>query len=117
MAATPQYGTFFLRAGNGTTRAVDIYLSDVANALVKFDSGAGSSSGSDSFYTIPTDCILEDYSQVTGTADTTKLAITRNNVQTGNILRYAVHLTTLNQRPKLAIPFKAGDKLGSIQLA
>lgn len=117
MAATPQSCTFILRAMNGSTKALDAYVSDVANASVRFDSGAGSSSTSDTFWIAPVDCIIEDFAMVTGTADTTRIQVVKNAVSTGQILRYTVHLTSLNNRPRLAIPLKAGDKLSATQLA
>lgn len=117
MAAAPQYASFTLVGRSGRTYQLDAYFSDVANASVKWDGGAGASSTSPDFYTAPEDCILTDYSQVTGLTDTAKVSITRNNVPTGNILRAAIHLTTLNNRPKLQLPFKAGDKIAGVQLA
>jgi hypothetical protein len=118
MAATPQKGVFQLRGlKTGLTRSVQIYVSDVANAPVKFDSGTGAGANSNQYYTVPEDCIITDYAQVTGTVDTTAMMITIDNASTSNILTYAIHLTTLNNRPVLAIKVPAGHLLGAIQLA
>ena len=118
MAAAPKYGTVFLRGvQTGRTYAVDVYISDVANASVNFDSGSGASSGSDSFYIAPENVVFEDFSIVSGLTDTTKISINANGVQTGNRIRYANHLNTLNNRPKLAIPFRAGSKIAFSQEA
>jgi len=118
MAATPQYGTFVFRGTRtGTTYIKDIYISDVANALVTFDGGGGAGASSPDFTTFPEPVVLEDYSQVTGTADTTKIRIVANGTPTGHILRYTIHLTSLNNRPRLAIGFRAHTRVQAIQLA
>jgi len=117
MAATPQYGALTFVGASGKTYSVDIYISDVANALVTFDGGAGAGASSPDFWTPPEDVVLKDYAQVTGTADTTKVRITSNGRPTQHILRYTVYLTSLNSRPPLNVGFRAGSRIGAIQLA
>lgn len=118
MAATPQYASFtFIGAQTKKTYTVDAYLTDVANALVRWDGGNGSSSSSPDRWVPPENVVLVDYSQVTGTADTTKLQILRNNAPTGDILRYVPHLTTNAFRPRLQIGFRAGMEVRALQLA
>lgn len=118
MAATPQYGTMkFIGLVTGQTYTKDIYLSDVANARVRWDGGLGASSTSPEFFTPPEPVVMQDYAQVTGTADTTKLQVCRAGVPTGDILRYTIHLTTLNNRPALNIVFAAGQDISANQLA
>lgn len=118
MVAAPQFCTFIFRGlRTGLSYIKDAYMSDVVGALVRWDSGAGAGAGSDVFWTLPEDAVLVDYSQVTGLTDTTKLQLTRNGVATGDILRYAIHLTTLANRPALRVVFPAGSKIGGIQLA
>lgn len=118
MAATPQYGTMMFRGRNsGQLYSTDIYVSDVANADVRFDGGAGASSSSPTFVTFNEPVILEDYSQVTGTADTTKIRLIANGAPLPMIMRYSIHLTSLATRPRLNVPFRAGTRIGGIQLA
>lgn len=117
MAATPQYGTMIFVGQSGRTYVKDLYLSDVAGAAVRFDSGAGAGAASSDFMTFPENVTLVDYAQVTGTADTTKLRLTVNNVPTGQVLRYTIHLTSLNNRPKLLIPIGKDARFSGIQLA
>lgn len=118
MAATPQYGTMLFRGrSTGQLYSVDVYISDVAAAAVHFDGGAGAGAASETFISFSEPVILEDYSQVTGTADTEKIRITANGMPTPHILRYGIHLTTLNNRPLLNIPFKAGTRISGIQIA
>jgi len=118
MAATPQYGTFVFRGlQTGRVYNVDIYMSDVADALVRFDGGAGASQTSpDSF--IPTEPVaLIDVAIVTGTADTTKIQILRGNQPTGDFLRYTQHLTTSPFRSPVNLGFAAGTPVRAIQKA
>lgn len=117
MAATPQYATMVFHGQSGRVYAKDVYISDVAAALARFDSGAGAGAATDTFWSPPEPVVLRDYAQVTGTADTTKIQMTRDGIPTGDILRYTVHLTSLNNRPLLNIPFRPGQKVGAIQLA
>lgn len=117
MAATPQYGTMVFQGRSGKRYSKDIYLSDVAAGLVRFDAGAGAGAASPTEWRPPELAVLVDYAQVTGTADTTKLQLTRNGIPTGDILRYTVHLTSLNNRPALRTGFLAGDVVAGIQLA
>jgi hypothetical protein len=117
MAATPQYGTMNFVGASGRTYAKDIYLSDVANASVRWDDGQGAGSATLEYWVAPEPVVLVDYSQVTGTADTTKLQITKNGVSSGDILRYTIHLTTLALRPRLRIMFSAGTQISAKQLA
>jgi len=116
--ATPQFGQMVFRGIRSKRSYIkDIYLSDVAAAAVRFDAGAGASATSPEEWRPPEPVVLTDYSQVTGTADTEKLQLTRNGIPTGDILRYTVHLTSLANRPRLAIGFNQGDMVTALQLA
>lgn len=118
MAATPQYGTMvFKGVETGKTYVVDIYVSDVNAALINFDGGAGAGSSSPTYKRFPEDVILVDYSQVTGTADTEKIRVVVNGAPTQHLLRYGVHLTSLNNRPGLRIGIRAGSELSAIQIS
>lgn len=117
MAATPQYGQVFFRGVSGRQYPIDIYLSDVANANVRFDSGAGASSTSDTRWRCPEAGIIEDVSIHTGTVDTTKLRMLKGQFPLPDVLRYVNFLDTLTQRPRLAIPYRGGEDIAAIQLA
>lgn len=117
MAATPQYAGFFFVGRSGKTYAVDAYISDVNGALINWDGGAGASSTSPTFWKAPEDVILQDYSMVTGTADTEKLRLLRDSMPTAHVLRYGVHLTSLATRPKLNIGFLKGTNISAVQIS
>ena len=118
MAATPKYGTMLFRGrSTGQLYSIDVYISDVANAFIRFDGGAGAGATSETFISFDEPVLLVDYSQVTGTADTEKVRVTANGKPTPHILRYGIHLTTLNNRPVLNIPFRAGTRISGIQIA
>jgi len=117
MAATPQYCTlkFTGRSGRGYTK--DGYISDVAGAQVNLDGGNGASASSPTTWRPPEDVVLQDVAVVTGTQDTTKIQPVQNSVPTGDFIRYSIHLTTLNNRPLLNIPFRAGSDIAFNQFA
>ena len=115
--ATPQYGGMLFVGASGKTYSVDLYVSDVNNALINWDGGAGAGSGSPDFWEAPENVILKDYQQVAGTADTEKIRLIAGARPTNHILRYGVHLTSLNQRPSLAIGFTKGTKIRAIQIS
>lgn len=116
MAAAPQSGTIFAVGLTGNNYSVDLYVSDVAGAPVRFDGGAGAGASSPDFYSFPEPVIIQDYSVVTGITDTTKIRITANGAPTPNILRHALHLTTIASRPRLSIKLKAGTRFSAIQI-
>jgi len=118
MAATPQYGQMMFRGRNtGQLYGIDIYVSDVNGAAVLFDNGAGAGTGGAKFVTFNEPVTLVDYAQVTGTADTEKLRLTSDSKPLPTILRYGVHLTSLNNRPVLNIPFRQGSRIGALQIS
>jgi len=116
MAATPQLATLTIQTGGGSI-TVDVYCSDVANALANFDSGSGAGAGSETFYKSPVSGSITDFSILTGMTDTTVGRVTIDGSNTKSTVRYANHLNTLNSRPQLNIPVRAGENIGIIQLA
>ncbi len=118
MTATPKYGTFtFVGLNSGKTWAVELYVSDVASGLLRFDDGAGAGAATQTYYKVPEDCRLVDYAQVTGTAVTEKFRVTCNGRPTAHILRYDTHLTSLATRPPLNIYFKKDSEVSGFQIA
>lgn len=117
MAATPQYGTMtFYGMSSRKSYIKDIYISDVANASVRFDAGTGASATSPVDLSFPEPVVMADMSIVTGTVDTTKMQLTRDGMPTGDVLRYSIHLTTLANRPRLSIGIRAGVRFAANQL-
>ncbi len=118
MVAAPQLGTLtFLGVATGRNYTKDIYISDVSQGLVNFSSGGVASATSETFWTPPELVVLVDFSILTGLTDTEVLQISADSVPTGDVLRYANHLNTLNSRPRLNIPFQAGQRVSANQLA
>ena len=90
------------------------YNTDVSGALVRWDNGGGqpaaATSGTDAiFFDEPVKIV--DISCVTGIVDTGSLRVIAGYVPTGNVILVASHLNTLNNRPQLAIGFKAGTRI------
>ena len=118
MVAAPRYGVMsFVGLATRKTYSKDIYVGDVANALVNMDGGNGASSASPNEISFPEPVVLQDFAVATGLTDTTKIQLTRDNVPTGDMLRYALHIDTSNARPRLIIGFNRGQVLRAIQLA
>lgn len=119
MAATPQRAAFsFKGLKTGTAYNIDAYVSDVAAATVRFNPTGTAGTGSPEYWRAPEDVVLVDYAMVTGTADTTSVTLTQDGaLRNGTVLRYTVFLTSLNNRPALAIPFPAGALVGALQNA
>lgn len=117
MAATPQYGQMIFVGTSGTTYAVDLYVSDVNGALIRFDGGSGAGTASPTVWIPPENVTLTDYSMVTGTADTEKIRLVVNSKPLGSILRYAPHLTTNSNRPPLRIGFAKASQISAFQIS
>jgi len=117
MAATPKTGTLFFKGSRGTYN-VNIYVSDVANALITLSANGTAGTGSPTFWRCPEAVTLVDYAQVTGTADTLSLTIQQDGAnRPASILPYATYLTTINTRPAVNMTFPAGALIGAIQNA
>ncbi len=118
MAAAPQYATLtFIGLRTQKTYSKDVYLSDVVAGQVNIDAGAGAGTTSPEEWTAPEALALTDFAIVTGMTDTKAIQLTRNGVPTGDILRYANYLNTLNSRPRITIGFRALDRVAAIQIA
>lgn len=117
--ATPESGTMtFVGLISRRTYVKDVYISDVANALINFDGGTGGAGATTPTHWRPREpVILRDFAIVTGTADTTKIEMVRDSARTGDVLRYVPHLTTNALRPPLSIGFRAGQDIQAVQLA
>lgn len=118
MAATPKNGTAIFRGlQTGTTYAKALYNPDVAGSLIRWDAGGGSGAATPDFVDFSEPVILEDLCTVTGIVDTTQLRVIAASAPTGHVLRWAQHLDSLNNRPKLSIGFKAGTRIALMCVA
>jgi hypothetical protein len=111
MVATPKNATCVFRGVSGITYVTDMYNPDVAGSLVRWDAGGGSGAATPDFVTFSENVVLEDLCTVTGIADTTRVRVVANSTPTGHVLRWAQHLDSLNNRPKLTIGFRAGTRI------
>lgn len=116
--AAPEYCTFiFMGMQSRRIYNVDVYYSDVADALINWDGGAGASATSPESFTAPEDLLLTDIAVVTGGTDTKKFQLLRNNQPTGDFIRHVPHLTTNPNRPQLSLGFRRGTEVRAIQKA
>lgn len=118
MVAAPQLATaIFVGIASGMNYSKDVYCSDVVDGLVNWSSGGAAGAGSETFWTPPEDVVLVDLPILTGMTDTTALQLTRDGVPTGDVIRWANQLNTLNSRPRLNVLIGAGQRIAGIQLA
>ena len=118
MAATPKNGTMIFRGlSTGQSYSIAFYNPDVAGSLVRFDAGAGAGAATPDYVAFGEPVQLEDVCVVTGIIDTTQLRIVANNAPTVQVLRWAQHLDSLANRPKLNIRFKAGTRVSAFCVA
>ncbi|GAH96490.1 unnamed protein product [marine sediment metagenome] len=116
--AAPEFGVFtFQGLQSGRIYNVDMYFSDVVDALVNWDGGAGASATSPDSFTAPENLLLIDIAIVTGGTDTTKLQILRNNQPTGDFIRHTTHLTSVALRSPIRLGFARGTEVRAIQKA
>lgn len=116
MAAS--YGTVTLRGKSGQAYIKDIYLNDTANALARWDGGAGASATSPDFWETPEPCVITSLNIVSATGQT-RTQVTVNGNPTANIIRNSQHIpsATIIGLPYLGVLIPANVKLGLIQLA
>ena len=113
---TAEQGTAIFRGNSGKIYNVDMYISDVVGAVVTFDAGSGASATSLGFWKCPENCVLMDLAVVTGNTVATTLIPTADGGQIPGIrFRTSLFLTTLSQRPSIALGFKQGTNFGLTQ--
>lgn len=105
----------FVGMVSSRTYSKEIYVADVAETKIKWDSGAGASATTDAFWIAPEGIMLVDVALVTGPTVIKKLQVTRNDITTGDMLVYSSFLDSINNRPPLRIGFARGDKIGAIE--
>lgn len=104
--------------GARQTYNVNVYISDISNALITLSANGSAGTGSPTFWRCPEAVTLVDYAQVTGTADTLSLTMQQDGAnKPASILPYATYLTTINTRPNVNLTFPAGALIGAIQNA
>ena len=117
MVAAPQLGTMTFVGASGQHYSKDVYLSDVVAGVINWSAGGAAGVGTLDHWTPQEPVRMVDFSVLTGLTDTECLQITRAGNPTGDVLRYANHLNTLNSRPIPNIPFGPGQEVGANQLA
>ena len=118
MTATPKNATFtFVGLQTGKTYNVDVYCSDVANALATWSIGARAGTGTPNDWIAPEAVQLLDVSIETGMADTKALQLVLNQRPTGDLFHYVLFVSTSPRRPAINIRALKGSRWQAIQLA
>lgn len=115
MTATPKNGAIVLRGKSGRSYNLSFYNSDVVGAFCTFNLNGAAVAGSQNFFIVPEDCIIEDVSIATGIADTTSGVIQLNDANTGNVVVFANQVNTLATRVKPMVALSRGAKLTILQ--
>ena len=108
-------GVISLRGKSGKSYNVNFYSSDVLAAATTFNLNGLAVAGSQTFYLIPEDCILEDVSFTSSNTVSTVWIVQLNDANTGNVISIANQLNTLAARQKPMIPLPRGAKFTMIQ--
>lgn len=109
VTATNAIATFV--KDNGETQSVSFYIADVVGTDVKWNLSALSTSTNQAFITASRNMLLRDIAITTGPTVTKVLIIKRDDVPVGNVVSIAQYLDSLNSRPPLNIPYRAGAKI------
>lgn len=111
VTATTGVATFQGRSGQ--SYSVQFYIADVVATAVKFDSGSGATSTSLPFWKCPEQVVLSDLSVISGPTVMTTLVVTADGANVpGQRLPIANYLTTIVNRARLQVGFKAGTNFG-----
>ena len=112
MASATNYQLTF--AGkSGRTYGINGYTADTAGALNTFSANTAAGAGSLNYWVPPEDVVLVDFSIPTGMTQTTQVLTENGAVKNGTLMNITSHLNTNSNRPKLAVPFKAGTLVGA----
>jgi hypothetical protein len=122
MAATPKNHTLVFNTdpqGNGISKMVSFYDTDVANAFGGIDLSQKAGTASLNFITFGRPIYLLDVLVTTGTADTTVLQPFINGVPSGDIVDKVPFVSTnpRNGPGKMCIPIPAGARFQLKELA
>jgi hypothetical protein len=108
-------GELIFRGKSGRTYCLDVYQPDAVATSLTFNPTGLAGTGSTTTWRAPEDMALVDWSVVTGaTAVGVNIQVNNNSV-VGGCLRHAIHLNTLNNRPALFLPIRAGDFISGLQ--
>jgi len=112
MAAATNYQLTFV-GKSGRTYGINGYTADTAGVINTFSANTAAVGGSLPYWVCPEDVMLQDFSIVTGMTQTTQVLTENGAVKNGTLMNITSHLNTNSNRPKLALPFKAGTLIGA----
>lgn len=110
--AAAQNAALSFRGRSGRLYNIDCYFADAAGGLATFNPSGAAVAGSLTYWRCPEAVVLEDFAMHTGTTQTSAYCTEDGAVKNGAVLRFLTFLDTLNNRPKLNIPFAAGSLFG-----
>lgn len=108
-------GTVYAVGKSGRQYVIDAYLPDAVGGNVTFNMSGSAGTGTPTNFRAPEDLVITDISVVTGTTAVGLNIYVNQALINGSSIRYANHLNTLNNRPKLAIAVRGLDFVSAIQ--
>lgn len=111
-------GTVHFVGASGQGYVKDIYVVDTANALDRWDGGAGADSTSPDYWETPEPLTLTHYYQVAATGQT-RSRININGTPTQSMLRNALHIpsATIIGTPYVGLKFPAKVRVSITAIA
>jgi len=108
---TATNGTATFVKDSGETFSVNFYIADVVGTDVKWNLSGLAAAANQAFINAPRNMVLRDLAIKTGPTVMFSLILKRDDVPTGNVIAISQFLDTLNNRPVLNIPYRAGTKI------
>jgi chitodextrinase len=119
MGATPKTGAVTFRGlSSGTTYNVALYNADTNGTYCRLDNGSGTpgAAGGSDIVVFNEPVTLIDCSFVTGIVDTANLRVMADYKPTSYVINWANCVNTLSMRTPLNVGFKAGTRIGFMQI-
>ena len=100
---------------SGTQYSLDLYQPDAVATNLTFNPSGLAAATSPTTFRFPENVFIRDISIVTGATAVGGTVKVNNAVMNGATLRWAIHLNTLNERPKLNIPIAKDADMSILQ--
>jgi hypothetical protein len=108
-------GTLAAVGESGRQYVIDLFQPDAVATTIKFNPAGKALTGDPATFRFPENVSVRDVVIVTGATATGGTFRVNGAIVNGGTLRWAAHLTTLNNRPALNIRIPAGADMSIIQ--
>jgi len=108
-------GQLIAIGASGRQYSLDLFQPDAVATEITFNPSGLALSTSPGTFRFPEDVFVRDVSIVTGATAVGGGFLVNGAVVNGGVLRWAIHLNTLNERPKLNIAIPANADMSILQ--